>query len=677
MRRVPWFLPLFGLAATLAAQPEAELLRAEQTPSGAVWLESLDLALVKSLDPPLGYPARAARSVAGKPLTINGVVYPHGVGTHSGSKLVVDLGGEAEKFLAMAGVDDTRLPLPKPLPGSFVPRGLQNHPGLAAFEVWLDGKPAADTGPLGRGAPPKLLSVDLRGARRMVVVVNDGGRWPYDNPADLGGAMIFMKAGAKSRPRAVAVREEPVPPIARGTPAKPALHGPRVLGASPGRPFLYKIPATGLAPLRFSARNLPAGLALDAATGTLSGALREAGTTTVQLEVSGPRGSDRRDLTIVGGAGKLALTPPLGWNSWNVWARAVDADKVRQAADWMVKSGLAAHGYQYINIDDAWMAGRNAAGEIQTDPKFGDMKALADYVHSKGLKLGVYSSPGPRTCQQLEGSYKHEEQDAMTYARWGVDFLKYDLCSYGALIKTASDREEEMRPFRLMGDALRRAPRDLVYNLCQYGRADVWQWGPETGGQVWRTTGDIRDSWESIARIGFSQNGLEKWAGPGRWNDPDMLVVGKLGWGLELHATRLTPNEQLTHITLWSLLAAPLLLGCDLAQLDRFTIDLLTNDEVLEVNQDPLGRQAARRAQDGLLEVWSKAMSDGTVAVGLFNRGIESATVQAKWAELGLAGKQPVRDLWQRKELGEFDGVFQAAVPPHGVVLVKVGRPRL
>lgn len=638
-------------------------------------LETLDLSKLKGLPPPMGYPARAAASVAGKPLTIKGQVYAHGVGTHSGSRLDVDLRGEAEKFSALFGVDDAAMPLPNPLPGSAVPRGLQNHPGMATLEVWVDGKQALETGPVRRGADPKPVSVDLRGAKRMTLIVTDGGRWPYNNPADLAEAVIVLKAGARSKPAAPAISEEPRPPIASGTPPAPAIHGPRAIGASPGRPFLCRIPATGEGPLRFAARNLPAELTLDPDTGLITGRIRAAGTSVVQLEVRGPRGSDRRELKIVAAPQKLALTPPLGWNSWNVWARAVDAAKIRQAADWMIKSGLAAHGFQYINIDDAWMGERGRDGEIRPNEKFPDMKALADYVHARGLKLGIYSSPGPKTCQQLEGSYQHEQQDALTYARWGIDFLKYDLCSYGAMIKAKDNREEEKRPFAIMGAALSQSPRDLVYSVCQYGRAGVQEWAPEVGGHLWRTTGDIRDSWESISRIGFSQDGLEKWAGPGHWNDPDMLVLGKVGWGVEVHQSRLTYSEQMTHVSLWSLLAAPLLLGCDLAQLDPFTVDLLTNDEVLDVNQDPLGKQAARRSQDGLLEVWAKPMSDGTIAAGLFNRGIEQATVTAKWPALGISGKQPVHDLWRRKDLGEFEGAFPAQVPAHGVVLVKIGKP--
>ena len=636
-------------------------------------LEQLDLSKVTSLAPPMGYPAGAGHAVSGTPLTIKGKVYEHGVGLHSGSKLLIDLHGGAVHFTAFAGLDDARTAIPPPLPGADIPNGLKNHPGLATVEVWVDGNRVYDSGVMRRGMPTKQIDVDLTGKKKMLLVVTDGGRWPYNNPLDLADASISMKSGT---PAAIAIPVDPRPTIASSHSAKPEIHGPRIYGESTGRPFFYAIPATGEGPLTFFAKNLPTGLQVDGKTGAITGALTAAGKTTVQLEVSSPSGRATRDLTIVAGDRPLALTPPLGWNSWNVWARAVDAEKVRQAADWMVKTGLASHGYQYINIDDAWMGERNAAGEIQPNEKFRDMKALADYVHARGLKIGLYSSPGPTTCQNLPGSFEHERQDAESYAKWGYDYLKYDLCSYGRKISDAQSIEQNEKPYRIMGDALRALPRDIVFSLCQYGRAGVSEWGPQVGGELWRTTGDIRDSWESMSSQGFGQNGLEKWAHPGAWNDPDMLVIGVLGWGVEPHPTRLTPNEQLTHIALWSMLSSPLLLGCDISKLDQFQIDLLSNDEVIDVNQDALGRQAARRSQDGELEVWSKQLSDGTMAVGLFNRGVEPAKITVKWQDLGLAGTQPVRDLWQRRDLGSFKNAFSVEVPSHGAVLVKIGKPQ-
>lgn len=602
---------------------------------------------------------RAGRSLRNNPLTLNGEVYQHGIGTLSISEFTIDLKGQATRFVSMVGIDDE----------------MKKGRGSITFEVWVDNKKAADTGLIKAGEPPKFVSVDLTGARTMELFLDDGGDTSNDDNTDWAGAMIVLKPGATSKPEPYVRPAEALPPIASGTSPKPAIHGPRITGATPGRPFLFLIPATGEGPLTFAARNLPAGLTLDPKTGIISGALEKAGRTVVQLTANGAQGSATRALTIVGGEDALALTPPLGWNSWNVWAQAVDAGKVRAAADWMVKSGLAAHGFQYINIDDTWEDKRNASGEILANEKFPDMKAVTDYIHGKGLKAGIYSGPGPRTCAGYEGSYQHETQDAATYARWGFDLLKYDLCSYERLMKDNSLAEMQ-KPYIVMHEALKKLDRDIVYSLCQYGLLNVWEWGADVGGNYWRTSGDLTDVWSNMSSIGFRGVGREKYNKPGHWTDPDMLVVGKVGWGPNIHDTRLTPNEQVTHITLWSLQAAPLLIGCDLAQMDRFTVDLLTNDEVLDVDQDPLGKGASRIWQQERLEIWARPLSDGTMAVGLFNRGLEAAKISATWQVLRLRGSQPVRDLWLHKDLGNFDGSFAATVPVHGAVLVKVGRPK-
>lgn len=633
---------------------EAADLRADKPPANAIWLEILDLSRMSQ---EYGEP-HARQSVDNNPLKLKGAVYPHGVGTHAKGEMMIDLKGVAVKFMAMVGVDDERIGL-----------------GSITFKVMVDGKKAAETGVMRGGDEPKLISVDLTGAKRMTLIVGDADDGISHDHADWAGAMLILAPGATARPEAMTMPVEPPPPIHSGESPQPAIHGPRIVGATPGNPFLFLVPATGEGPLTFSANNLPAGLTMDKKTGIITGSLKQAGTTVVELTVRGLRGVAKRKLTVVGGQRKLALTPPLGWNSWNVWAGAIDAEKVRQAADWMVRTGLAAHGFQYVNIDDTWEGQRDANGEIQTNDKFGDMKALADYVHGKGLKLGLYSSPGPKTCAGFEGSFKHEEQDAKTYAKWGIDYLKYDWCSYGD-VATGDGLEKLQKPYRVMREALDKCGHDIVFSLCQYGMGNVWEWAAEVGGNCWRTTGDITDNWGSMSGIGFSQDGHEKFANPGHWNDPDMLVVGKLGWGPNLHPTHLTPNEQITHITLWCLLSSPLLLGCDLSQMDKFTIDLMTNDEVLDVNQDPLGKAAGRRAKQDLLEVWARPLSDGAMAVGLFNRGTETATVTARWSDLGLTGGQPVRDLWQQKDLGIFTDAFAATVPGHGAVLVRIGQPK-
>lgn len=467
-------------------------------------------------------------------------------------------------------------------------------------------------------------------------------------------------------PRLVILADEP----------RPAIHGPRIVGATPGHPFLFRIPATGQGPLAYAVKPLPPGLTLNPVTGVLSGTLAHPGTRTVTLVVTGLKGRAKRDLTLVVGPHSLALTPPLGWNSWNVWAGTVDENKVRDAASQLVATGLAAHGYQYVNIDDTWEAGRDAQGRILTNARFPDMKRLAADLHAQGLKLGIYSSPGPKTCAGYEGSYGHEVLDAQTYAEWGIDYLKYDWCSYGSIVHGDRSLPALQKPYAVMQAALAASSRDIVYSLCQYGMGDVWAWGATVGGNCWRTTGDIHDGWRSLHGIYESQAGHEANAGPGHWNDPDMLMVGIVGFG-NTHPTRLTPNEQILHVSLWCLLSAPLLIGCDLTRLDSFTRALLSNDEALDINQDILGRPASRVQQAGESEVWARPLYDGTHAVGLVNGASEPVSITAQFSSIGLAGRQPVRDLWLHKDVGMSASSYTAIVPAHGCVLLKIGKPSL
>ena len=358
----------------------------------------------------------------------------------------------------------------------------------------------------------------------------------------------------------------------------------------------------------------------------------------------------------------LARTPPMGWNSWNKFASRVDDQIVRSIADAMASNGMKDAGYQYINIDDTWEAGRDAQGNIQTNKKFPDMKALADYVHSKGLKLGIYSSPGPNTCAGYEGSYGHEEQDARTYAAWGIDYLKYDWCGARNLYTD----EEMPAVYQIMGDALLRTKRPIVYSLCQYGRQDVWKWGADVGGNLWRTTGDIRDAWDSMTRIGFNQNDLAPYAKPGHWNDPDMLEIGN---------GAMTETEYKTHMSLWAMLAAPLLSGNDLRSMSPEILAILTNRDVIAINQDKLGQQGRRLWQSGEQEVWSRPLSGGALAVACFNRGKDEAKITVKTADLKISGKWKARDLWSQQNITwPADGEYSVTVPSHGVVMLRLAR---
>ncbi|HEY3134960.1 MAG TPA: glycoside hydrolase family 27 protein [Blastocatellia bacterium] len=357
----------------------------------------------------------------------------------------------------------------------------------------------------------------------------------------------------------------------------------------------------------------------------------------------------------------LARTPPMGWNSWNKFAGRIDDATVRAIADAMASNGMREAGYVYINIDDTWEAGRDAQGNIQTNKKFPDMKALADYVHKKGLKLGIYSSPGPNTCAGYEGSYGHEEQDAKTYAAWGIDYLKYDWC--GA--RTIYTDEEMPAIYQKMGDALRATGRPIVYSLCQYGRLNVWKWGADVGGNLWRTTGDIRDAWDSMSRIGFGQSDLAEWAKPGHWNDPDMLEIGNGG---------MSETEYKTHMSLWAMLAAPLLAGNDLRSTSPAILEILTNREVIAVDQDKEGKQGKRVWKSSDQEIWTRQLSGGAVAVTVFNRAAESAQVSVRWADLGITGKPKLRDLWLHQSVESQGPEDKVTVPGHGVVMLRAGR---
>jgi len=516
----------------------------------------------------------------------------------------------------------------------------------------------------------------------------------FDTPAERAAGLAAARvtttdaALAKIRKAYIESRIQDAAAVVLTPPASPSprINGARVFGVRPGNPFLYTVAATGRRPMTFTAEGLPAGLTIDGATGRITGTITAPGTYAVTLRARNEVGTAERPLKIVAGD-RIALTPPLGWNSWNCFATAVDDGKVRAAADAMIASGLSQHGWTYINIDDCWevkpgsndslLGGeqRTPDGRINTNRKFPDMTALAAYVHSRGLKLGIYSSPGPLTCGGYTASYQFEGKDAAQYAAWGIDYLKYDWCSYGSIEKERT-RDAYQKPYRVMRHALDAVQRDIVFSLCQYGMGNVWEWGDEVGGNCWRTTGDIEDTWESMSGIGFAQGEHARYAGPGHWNDPDMLVVGMVGWGPVLHPTRLTPNEQITHITLWSLLCAPLLIGCDMTQLDAFTKGLLMNDEVLDVNQDPLGRQASRIASHGDCEVWGKEMEDGSWAVGLFNRGKWKSEVAVSWQELGLSGPRSVRDLWRQKDLGTTADGITLPVPRHGAMLIRVSPAR-
>jgi alpha-galactosidase len=362
----------------------------------------------------------------------------------------------------------------------------------------------------------------------------------------------------------------------------------------------------------------------------------------------------------------LAKTPPMGWNSWNKFGCNVSEKLIREMADAMVASGMRDAGYVYLVIDDCWQVDRDAQGNILPDPQRfpSGMKALADYVHAKGLKFGLYSDAGTLTCQKRPGSRGYEFQDARQYAAWGVDYLKYDWCSTGTQNAPAS--------YSIMRDALLKAGRPIVFSICEWGTAKPWLWARDVG-NLWRTTGDIQDCWDckrdwggmGVVHILDLQDGLESYAGPGHWNDPDMLEVGNGG---------MTATEYRAHFSLWCLLSAPLMAGNDLRSMQPEIKEILTNREVIAIDQDPLGLQGRRVKREGDRELWVKQLADGSRAVVLFNRGPKAAELSASWIDIGYPPRLSarVRDLWAGKDLGQLTGKFSAEVPSHGVVMVTI-----
>ena len=469
-------------------------------------------------------------------------------------------------------------------------------------------------------------------------------------------------------------------------PHEPRLHGPKVEGVRPGSPFLYRIPCTGDRPLSFRAEGLPPGLSLDAASGIITGKIAQAGTYRTTLFAKNALGEDQRAFRIEAGD-KLALTPPMGWNSWYIYYNRVTEANLRDAADQMIASGMADYGYRYVNCDDCWAMKkgttmRSQDGTILPNANFPDMKGLVDYIHAKGLKAGIYTSPGPLTCGGYTGSWQHEAQDARTFAGWGMDFLKYDLCSYAGLMPGAKTPDDYRKPYQLMSDELRKQDRDIVFNLCEYGDGDVWKWGGEVG-QCWRTTGDLglgyRGARPSFYGIAFSNAQHAAFAKPGAWNDPDYLLIGWVG---NAHTrgvgkqTTLTADEQYSYMSLWSLMAAPLIFSGDMTKLDAFTLNVLCNAEVIDVDQDPLGQQAKilRKTADEFVLV--KELEGGAKAVGLFNLSATPRTISISWTDLTLSGTQPLHDIWRQKDLAPATDAFALEIAPHGVAFMKIGPTR-
>ncbi len=638
-----------------------------------IWLDDLT---IKSFSE--GIPAVLPKTTAvGDSMMISGTYFNRGVGVNATSILAFYLDAKATEFSALVGVDDTGN---KDLPHTFY--------------VVADRKILFDSGEMRLGDSPKPVNVKLDGVKRLglLVKVSDEGRTKvYSNWANAQLTMLDNHL-----PQNIPNSDQKY--ILTPAPAKtPRINSASVFGVTPNNPFLYTIAATGERPMTFSVKGLPQGLSLDTKTGIITGKVAQRGTYLTTLTATNALGKATKKMTIKIGD-TIALTPPIGWNGWNSWARNIDQQKVIASADAMVKMGLRDHGWTYINIDDAWQGKRGGTfNAIQPNEKFPTFQKMVDYVHGLGLKVGVYSTPmitsyagyiggssefengeitdaiiANKRAFRYVGKHRFETNDAKQMAEWGIDYLKYDW----RIDVPSAER---------MSVALKQSGRDILYSISNSAPfANVRDWVRLTNS--YRTGPDIRDSWNSLFVSAFT---LDKWApygGPGHWNDPDMMIVGNVTTGTQLHPTRLTPDEQYSHVSLFSLLAAPMLIGCPIEQLDAFTLNLLTNDEVIEIDQDPLGKSARLVVNESGMQVWLKPLADGSYAVGLFNVGDFGKTPESyfRWGDekpkaftvdlskAGLNGTYKLRDVWRQKDLGIFTEAFKTDIRHHGVVMLRM-----
>ena len=635
-----------------------------------IWLD--DLVIQKYSE---GIPGISAKkNGGGETMTMVKKTYQRGIGVQSTSVLSFLLNGNATEFTASVGVDD-----------------MGNKILKHQFYVLGDGKILFESGDMKWGDLPKNIKVNLRGVQRMgllVTVEDQGYTKVYTNFAD---AKISMIGDAKplTTPN---VDEKYI--LTPPSPKTPQINSAKVFGATPGNPFLYTIASTGSRPIQFFADNFPAGLTIDHETGTISGKLTQRGIYLVQLRAKNKFGEAKKELKIKIGD-TISLTPPMGWNGWNSWARMIDGEKVVASANAMVSKGLRDHGWNYVNIDDAWQGNRGGKlNAMQANEKFPNFKKMIDDIHAMGLKVGVYSTPwitsyagytgassnfengafpdsikNNKRAFRYIGKYRFETNDALQLAEWGVDFLKYDW-------------RIEVNSARRMSTALKSSGRDIIYSLSNSAPfSNVEEWTKISN--MYRTGPDIRDSWQGLYHCTFK---LDKWGpygGPGHWNDPDMMILGNVTTGTEMHPTRLTPNEQYSHISLFALLSSPLLIGCPIDQLDEFTLNLLNNDEVIAIDQDPLGSSARLISDEDGIQTWFKKMEDGAYAVGFFNTDNYGKNPASffRWgnekpknytvalAKIGLQGNWKVRDVWRQKNVDLVNGAINTMIPFHGVSL--------
>ena len=611
---------------------------------------------------------QADKSIESNQLSIAGQKFDNGVGTHADSAMHIKLGKGSKRFTAYIGVDDE----------------VGDNPASICFKIYSENKKLYDSGIVKTKDKAKKIDIDLTDIESIVLLVTsagDGINYDHSDWADAGFEVTGQEPIAIDAPVEEKIILTPKPPN------KPRINGPTIYGVRPGRPFLYRIPATGQRPMKFSAKKLPAGLNLDSKTGNIKGTIKSKSRKTYHTTLTAENsfGKDERLFRIVVG-NKIALTPPMGWNHWYIHYNNITDELMRAAAETMIDSSMADVGYSYVNIDDCWMNApkhydpnrvgplRDADGKILPNKYFPDMKALTDYIHSLGLKAGLYTSPGPFTCAGFAGSWGHEKQDAKLFADWGFDFLKYDWCSYGEKAKDVS-LDEMKKPYQLMGDILKKLDRDIVFNLCQYGMGEVWKWGEQVGGNCWRTGGDLGFELQNYHDVAIRNASYHPYTKPGAWNDPDYLLLGSIGpddISGEPIPCPLTPNEQYSYMSLWCLMASPLFFSGDMRKLDDFTLNVICNPEIIEINQDALGKEGYPVITENEKEVWKKELEDGSVAVGLFNRSEFEQKVGFNFKEVGVKTNCRLRDLWRQKDLGVHKDSFEAVIPRHGVVMLRL-----
>lgn len=665
--------------------------------AGPQYVDEFDLAAASC---GFGRQVQAGKSVNGTPLTLKGKVYARGFGAMPEGAAVFEVNDKVTAFDALVGVDDSAKDAPK---------GYGRC--ACAFRVWKDDKIVFSCEKM-LGEQPEAVHVELKGAKRVMLETRSPSMWRNVNGAfgDWADARFTCQDGAELEIVDDAAQFRQLGILTPAAPDRPRFNGADIWGVRPGHPVIFRVPVSGKRPMKFTAENLPSGVTLDE-KGVLRGtAPAVKGDYDIRVTAENAFGKAARMIRLAVGD-TIALTPPMGWNSWNVWCYGLTAERAKASARSMEESGLGDYGWSYINLDDWWEMNnsgcervamrekelgredvvgpaRDAKGRIIPNRSFPDMKGLSDYIHSFGFKAGLYSSPGPLTCGKCEASYGHEAEDATSWAEWGFDYIKYDWCSYNQIFKAETglnswhdERGKDskyladyQKPYVKMRDCLARQNRDILFSFCQYGMGGVQHWAREAGANCWRSWDDLKDGWAWMEAAIESRIDGEYWkyCGPGCWADPDMMIVGlQRSFGHD-HPTFLTPNEQYTHVSIWAMVSSPLLTGCDLTRLDPFTRSLLVNNEVIAISQDRLGRPARRYLNTDAESVWVRELANGDLAVALVNRSPVARTIAFNLDRFGVNRRWKVRDCWSQTNEDVAIGSLVFDVPVHATKLVRL-----